>query len=498
MGQIRKQTIQSSFLAYTGFLIGAINTYFFTKQGLFTPAQYGLTQTIISISQMLAPIGTLGATTFIAKFYPYYFDRLKPKDNDMLAVAIMAMSIGALMVLGASLYFEPIVIRKFGARSALLVTYYYWSLGFAFFFLCFMILEQYLAALKRTVIPNFMKETVYRACVSVLIALYAFKIISFDIFVKLFCSVYLLIVLLMIGYLIFTKQLFLSFRFSIVTKRLRRPIATYTLFVYAGIAINGIARQIDTLAVAGARDLGEAGIYTLNQFTAALIQVPYRALIAIAGSVIAQHWKNKRKSDIDRIYKRASINMLLISSFIFLMIWVNYEDGLVLLGLNKQFASGKYVFLILGIYNIMDLTMGSSSVVIATSPAWRFEFYSGLVLLALSIPLNIMMARWNGMTGVALATLITYTVYNSIRVIFLGNRFRLWPFTLKSLWAVGLVLGVYGIVWLLTGNMHGITGIFIRSLLIAGLYLGGVWLFKLTPDLHQVLEIVLKKLRFKK
>ncbi len=42
--------------------------------------------------------------------------------------------------------------------------------------MCFTILETYLGALKKTVLPNFMRETAYRVCVSILIALYAFQV----------------------------------------------------------------------------------------------------------------------------------------------------------------------------------------------------------------------------------------------------------------------------------------------------------------------------------
>lgn len=492
MGQIRKQTIQSSFLSYAGFLIGAINTYFFTKQGLFTPEQYGLTQTIISIAQIIAPIGTLGMTIYMGKFFPYYFDRLSHKRNDMLAIAVMISAIGAILVFVACLVFEPLVVRKFSERSLLLVKYYYWGLVFAFFFLCFMILESYLYTLKKTVLPNFMKETMYRLTVSVLIVLYAFKLISFDTFVILFCSVYMLLVVIVVVYLVASGQLYLNFRISTVTKRLRKQIFTYVAFVYSGIVINGIARQIDTLAIAGVGGLTKAGIYTLNQFSAAIIQVPYRALLAIAAPLIAEHWKNKNQEEIGRIFKRASINLQLISTFLFLIIWINYDDGLKVLGLDPSFASGKIVFLILGIYNVMDLTVGISSAVIMTSPAWRFDFYSGLVLLATSIPLNIYLARAWEMTGVALATLITYTTYNSIRIIFLKTRFGYWPFTMKSLYALLMAVAIYGIMQLV--NVHGLVGIIIKSAVFSGLYIGGVLLFRLTPDLPEVLKIVKKKL----
>jgi O-antigen/teichoic acid export membrane protein len=431
-------------------------------------------------------------TVFMGKFFPYYFDRLSHKRNDMLGIAVMISGIGALLVFSGCLLFEPLVIRKFSERSKLLVQFYYWSLLFAFFYLCFMILESYLYTLKRTVLPNFMKETAYRICVSVLIALYAFQVIDFDLFVKLFCSVYLLIVIAVIIYLVSSGQLYLNFRFSTVTKRLRRQIFNYVSFVYSGIVINGIARQIDTLALAGVTGLTMTGVYTLNQYTAAVIQVPYRALLSIAGPMIAMHWKNKNHHDISRIYKRASINLQLISSFLFLFIWINYDDGLHLLGLDPSFAEGKMVFLILGIFNVIDLTLGISSSVIMTSPAWRFEFYSGLILLATSIPLNIYLARSMGMIGVALATLSTYTVYNTLRLVFIKLRFGYFPFSINSLYALLLAIGAYAVTLLI--SLNGLAGMVVKSAIFSVVYLGGVWLFKLTPDLAEVMRTVSKRL----
>ncbi|WEK34135.1 MAG: hypothetical protein P0Y53_16730 [Candidatus Pseudobacter hemicellulosilyticus] len=495
MGQIRKQTIQSSFLSYAGFLIGAINTYFFTKQGLFTPEQYGLTQTIISISQIVGPVATLGAPVFMGKFFPYYHDRLSRSQHDMLAIGVVLSILGAIIVFSACWLFEPMIIRQFAVRSPLLVKFYFWSLAFSFFYLCFLILESYLATLRQTVLPNFMKETMYRLCVSVLIALYAFQVISFEQFVMLFCSVYLLIVAIMAGYLLATGQLQLQFRLSKVTRRLRKQMVHYVSFVYGGIVINSIARQIDTLAIAGVRGLMDAGIYTLNQFSAAIIQVPYRALQAIAAPMIARHWKDKNHAEIERIYKRASINLLLISSFLFLMIWMNYDDGLALIGLDQKYAAGKKVFLILGIYNVIELTVGISSAVIATSPAWRFDFYSGLVLLLFSIPLNIYMAAAMGMEGVALATLFTFSLYNSIRICFVRYRFGFWPFSIRTLYAIVLIISLYLVTWFLFRHMHSWLGIITRSGFFTLLYISSILVLKLTPDLTQVAGMLRQKWR---
>jgi O-antigen/teichoic acid export membrane protein len=498
MGQIRKQVIQSSFLSYIGFGVGAINTYFFTRQGTFTPEQYGLTQVVISLSQILAPLAALGMTAFINRFFPYYFGHLSHRKNDMLTIAILFSGIGAILVFSGCFLFEPWVIRNFKERSALLVEFYYWALVFSFFYLCFTILESYMGALKKTVLPNFMKETAYRLCVFALIMLYMFQVISFPVFVILFCCIYLLIVAIIVSYLFFTKQLYIATRFSSVSRRLKRSAATYVGYVYSGTVIINIARQVDTLALAGGQNLGATGIYSLNQYAAAILQVPFRGLQAIAGPLIAEHWKTKNLTEIKRIYQRSSINLLLIGSFLFFNIWLNYDDGLKFLHIDARFADGKTVFLLLGLYNLFELGTGTNAIIIITSPAWRFELYAGVILLALSIPLNIYMASHVGMDGVALATAGTLFIYNICRLVFIRYRFNLTPFTIKTIYALLLVTGSYLLTWFLLQNIHGFTGILLRSAMFSVLFFAGIFYLQLTPDLPQFIEVVKKRLNRKK
>ncbi len=498
MGQIRKQTIQSSFLSYIGFLVGAINTYFFTRQGLFTPDQYGLTQVFISMSQILAPLASFGMVAYMNKFFPYYHENLDDKKNDLLTVAVIFSAVGALLVFSGAFMFKPFVVQKFAKKSTVLVVeYYYWMLVFSFFYLCFIILESYLGTLKKTVLPNFMKETAYRIAVLVLIGLFAFKVINFGSFIILFCCIYLLIISIIITYLVVTHQLHLSLKFSYITTRFRKKMATYVSFIYGGLVINGIARQIDTLALAGAKSLTDTGIYSLNQYIAAILQVPYRGMQAIGGALIAQHWKNKNKMEIERIYKRSAINLLLLSMFLFFNIWLNYDDGLRFLHIEEKYAAGKTVFLILGIYNMLELGTGINAAVISTSPAWRFEFYSGLLLLAISIPLNVFMARWRGMEGVALATFITFTIYNIVRLLFIRWRFNMWPFSKHTLHAILLTLGAYLLAFFITYYMHGLGGMVVRSLIFSSVFLAGTHYLKLSPDFPELLAIVKQKLRRK-
>src|SRR3982751_467826 len=133
MGTIRRQSISSSLLIYFGFAFGALNTYFFTKQGFFEPSQYGLTQAMVSMNLVFYSLASLGMVSVMSRFYPYYYDALKENENDLLALAFTFALAGFLLVVGGGVIFKSYFIRKFAEKSPQIVNYYFWLFPFTFF-----------------------------------------------------------------------------------------------------------------------------------------------------------------------------------------------------------------------------------------------------------------------------------------------------------------------------------------------------------------------------
>ena len=105
MSNIRRQTIISSLLIYVGFAFGALNTYLFTKQGIFTPEEYGLTRAIIVIGQFFYGFAGFGLTAVIYKFYPYYKDNLPDNKNDLLTLSLGAALVGFILTITGAIIF---------------------------------------------------------------------------------------------------------------------------------------------------------------------------------------------------------------------------------------------------------------------------------------------------------------------------------------------------------------------------------------------------------
>ncbi len=80
--------------------------------------------------------------------------------------------IGFVLTTTGGILFEPLIVRKFIAKSPLLLNYYYWIFPFTFFLLFFSILEAYTWSLGKSIVPNFLKEAGFRFSTTALIILF--------------------------------------------------------------------------------------------------------------------------------------------------------------------------------------------------------------------------------------------------------------------------------------------------------------------------------------
>ena len=178
MGTIRRQTIISSLVIYFGFAIGLINIYFFTKEGLFTAADYGLISIFTPIATLMMAFASMAMPSFIFKFYPYYNDNLPPRKNDMLTWALLVAGVGFVLVMFAGYLFKDLVIRKYSANASQLVAYYYWIFPMGLGLTVYTILEAYTWNLHKPALANFSREVLWRLLISVLIFLFIYKAIG--------------------------------------------------------------------------------------------------------------------------------------------------------------------------------------------------------------------------------------------------------------------------------------------------------------------------------
>jgi O-antigen/teichoic acid export membrane protein len=501
MSTIRRQSIISSIVVYFGFALGFLNTYLFTRQGGLTKEQFGLTQTFIAIASIMYSVSSLGMPTYVGKFFPYYKAHLPNKKNDQLSWALLFTSIGFLVVTVIGIASKHIIIDKIFKNSPELPKYFYWTFIFGFGFTIYAVMEAYSWQQRRAVLSNFLKEVLFRLFVTVLIILTTFGVLkSFDVFIGIYAFTFPAIAIILIIFFIRKKELFFIFSASNVTMRFRKKIIQLASYIWGSTLLFNVANVFDTIVIAAVMPNGMAfaGIYALAQNISSLIQAPQRAIISSTVGPLSQAWKDKDYGKINRIYHRSSINQLIFSCAMFSLIWLNFDDGISTFHLQEGYRAAKWVFFYIGIARIIDMGTGLNSQIIATSTYWRFEFISGTILLALTLPANYELTRLYGIIGPAFSNLISFSIYNLIRYIFLWRKFKMQPFTDKSIYTLLLAAVTFFVCYWLLNDKTGFEWIILRSAAFIIIYVIGMFVLKLTPDALPVLQTIKKKLGFQR
>ena len=498
MSQIRIKSLKAAVWIYIGFFIGAVNTYFLTHKNWFQTDEYGLTRGLIEISQLIFAFSTLGVTSYLYKFFPYYEDNLEPKRNDLLSIALVVSMAGFLFTALSLWLLEPIIVRKFSENSMLLVEYFYWTIPMAFFVLLYNVLEAYSYGFHMGVLTSLLKETGLRLYTMVIIVLKVLGFISFKTFILLFCLQYGIIFFILAFHLYREGKLWISFRISRVTLKFRKKIFAIMALTFIVIIVSVLRQSIDGLVLAAKQDLGKVGIFGLAAYMVSVMQAPFRSIVAITVPILSRAWKNKNYLEIDRIYKRSSINLLTFSLFIFFCIWLNFSQAIDFFHINPDYLEGRWVFFLLSIVTIIELGTGVNGQIIGTSSFWRFELWTSLLLTVLIIPLSYFLTVKYGILGPAIANLLSFSVYNFARFYFLWKKFNMQPFSEKTAEVLGIALLAYVCSHYLFMDVNGLPGLIARTITFMLIYGIGIYVRKITPDLEPIFNAALLRLRIRK
>lgn len=498
MSTIRRQSIISTFVVYIGFAIGFFNTYLFTRQGGFTKEQFGLTAIFLAAAQLMYSVANLGMPTVITKFFPYYKAHVPTNKNDLLTRALMLPTLSFIAVIVLGIIFKGPLINKIFNNSPELINYYYWLFPFGFGYTIFIILDIYAWNLGKAVLSNLLREVVFRASVTVLIVLSTFGVIRhFNVFIGLYSFIYLGMAIFMLLYLYKLGKLHFTLQKSIVTKKFYRKIKTLMSLIWGGAMIYTVASVVDTIFIAAIlpNGVGLAGVFTFGQYMTSLIQAPQRAIISASIPPLSEAWREKNYSKINRIYQRSSINQLLFACAMFTIIWLNFEDGIQTFNLQRTYLDARWVFFFLGLTRVIDMGTGVNSQIIGTSSFWRFEFFSGLILLGLMLPLNYFLTVKMGIVGPGIANLISYIVYNAVRYFFLLRKFNMQPFDRNTLYVLLLTGVCFALSFFLYKEVTGLHWIILRSLTFILPFAFFTIRLQLSPDVLPVWETVKQRLK---
>jgi O-antigen/teichoic acid export membrane protein len=245
--------------------------------------------------------------------------------------------------------------------------------------------------------------------------------------------------------------------------------------------------------IVGLRGLSDAGIFAIATYVAAIMEIPQRSLNAISIPVLAKSWKDKDFANIKHVYHKSVSNLLAIGLLLFGLIWLNIENLVAFLNWISNNEGGGYdalvpIIFIMGLAKLIDLATGVNGQIIGTSNFWKFDFFTNLFYIVLSIPLNYYLISNYSLIGLAFSNLAALTLYNSMRFLFLYKKFDLQPYTLKHGLFLIISIALMLLIYIIPSTSNFVLNIAIKSIIYTlGFYGLLIWINP-APELKDLVQ----------
>ena len=492
MGIVIRQSIYSSIISYAGVVIGYINLLYLYPKFLSTD-QIGLFRTIQDAAILFAPFAQVGLSQTIIRFYPQLARDKKSSHSFISFMSLMALA-GFILFFLLFKVFESSLLAYFQDNAAEVIQYTNLVLWLTLILVMVAVMESFSRSLLKTVVPNLLREVMARLFLSVLVLLYFTKAITFDQFIIGSVISYLIWLLILMFYLWRQGELSIQINFKSLDQKRLPELIKYSLLSFAGMAGLILIGKIDSMMVSAVLGFSANAIYTTAFYMATVIEIPKRALSQIAMPLISRAFERNDIKEVASLYRKTSINQLIIGSLLLIGVWINLDSMFALMPKGEVFSVGKWVVIIIGAGKLVDMLFGPSSEIIVLSKYFKFNIVLILILAVLIVVSNNLLIPRYGIEGAAWGAAFALITFNAIKYLFIYAKYKIQPFgsnTLKVLLIASLVLAAN---YFSSRLDFVVLDILLRSALTTLLFSGLILITKVSPEANELYNKGLRKL----
>lgn len=495
MGIIQRQGIKNSIISYIGVAIGAFSILFIYAQEE-AKEIYGYAIFLTGMSEFLIPFASLGVTTLVVKFFPK-FHKETEGDNGflMLLFGLYLFSFGlfslllflfkdAFLSLIGSSYLDPDDVLKNNIHIVLPIT---------FFSGMILILMHHCSNHLRIVVPEIIRTLGYKIWLPVIVAATVSAKMSIEMFTWGLVLFFFLAFLFLALYAFYIGTVQVRKPKANLVSENKKEMVSYAFFNGLNSIGTQLAFRIDAIMITLLLGYKSTGLYFILLFMASVIEKPASAIIKIASPIISKAWENNDKREIDLIYKKSSINLLIVGIPVFLMIWFGLRDLDLISAGTKNFYEGRNIFLLIGLAKLFDMVTSVNSQIIYYSTKYKYSLLFVLILGISNVVLNYHFITSYGLIGAAMATFVALIMFNVIKLIFINASFNLQPFTSATLKLVLLTIPVLLALYFAPIISNPFLNIIKNGLIVMTLYFPIVYISKVSPDLNLLIGNLYKK-----
>lgn len=488
MNIVARQGMKYSIIGYLGFLLGTFSNIFIFPNDM---AFYGKIRYVLPMVEMLLPLVVFGLSYSNIKFYNQVHQ--EGKHQNMLSLTLGAVTVNfSIFILGffaLSVLFPQLkTLKLWEMRGIILPLILVMALSSVF--------NKYLSNYKRIAIPNIFDNLFPKIANILAFCAFFYFGLSEQWAFSLFFSVFMLAFFGYIAYANSLERLHLDFSTDYFRKDgLWKAFLNYGFFCFLGNIGNYIAMRIDNVMISEFIGFEYNGVYSTVFTIIMLVNIPQMGVNNISAPIINQSIINRDFEGLDKFHKKTSLSLFALGMVGFSCILIGFPYLTELMKNGALLRQAEPVIWILGVAMVFDLATGFNNQIISMSQYYRFNIVIILILAGLNVLLNYLFLTqtdW-GIYGVAMATAISLTVFNAIKIVFNYAKFRVFPLTIEMLYVVVLCSLSITVVLLLPDFSNALVNLFYKPAVLLMFLLLGNHFLKIYPIPYDKLKKLLRK-----
>ncbi|WP_026916320.1 polysaccharide biosynthesis C-terminal domain-containing protein [Christiangramia portivictoriae] len=483
MGIIINQSIKNMVTTYLGFAIGAVNTLFLFTYFL-TKEYYGLVSYLLSAANLIWPFLVFGVHSTLIKFFTSYKTRIE--QDRLLTLILVLPAISALIIGICGVLFYSELMEYFKGENSLIQPYIWLIFLIAFATAYFEVFFAWSKIYYKSSFGNFMKEVFHRFCISVLLLMVYKNWISVAAFIYAISGVFVFRMLVMALYAFSLHPPRISLQAPENLSRLLK----YSALILIAASVATVLLDLDKVMIEYYMPIENVAIYGIAVYIATVISVPQKAMHQITHPMTAEMLNNKDKEGLKSLYRKSSLNLLIISALIFIWIITNVEALYLLI--PKQYQISVLVVLLISVVKLYDNLLGNNNSILFNSDYYRIVLGIGVILVLLAFILNYLMIPAFGLEGAALASFLAFFIYNTFKIFLVYTKFRIQPFSRSTWYMLLLTTALTAIFYFINLSEIPLLDIFLKVSISGIIYALIIYFSKISSEINVIIDKLLK------
>ena len=266
-----------------------------------------------------------------------------------------------------------------------------------------------------------------------------------------------------------------------------QEIVSFSVYIILAGSAGTILLEIDKFMIPQLTDIAEVAYYSVGVYIASVIAIPNRAMQQIINPITAKELNAKNLKEVENLYRRSSLNLLIVGGLLFLLINSNIREIYEFID-KPEYTAGMSIVLIISLSELIKLSLGTNGAILTNSNLYRSLFYFSLSMAASVFILNKVLIEQMGIEGAALATMIVVLVFGVIRVYYVNRKLGMQPFDRRTVLVLLLIGIIFAIFFSIQLNLPPILAIVIKSVAISIIFVFLVLKLRISEDLNSFFD----------